>query len=333
MAAPKISITRYDLAMSYQEYSFLAASQGFVGLQVLPAIGVDKKAATYPVIPIEAIKAPITDDKRAPRSGYKRDDFEWDEDSYATDEHGREADVDDAEIEMYGDILEVEQIARNRAVLQTLESYEANVASAVFNTGTWTGAALTTALAKDWTDPTATPVTDVFAAMDKVEDNCFYTPNAAIIQKRTLRAFVQSPQVKDFWKNLAGNDAQMPAHAELFKLIFGLDKVISPGSLKNTANLGLDAVIDRIWNKRMVMICRISDNRDVSGMDPRIGNTFMWDEQNISIPGLSDTQMAMIIEEYREEKRRGGVIRNRCNYGLKIMQKQCGHLLTNVMPA
>ena len=46
--------------------------------------------------------------------------------------------------------------------------------------------------------------------------------------------------------------------------------------------------------------------------------------------GAEGEDLGVIVEEYREESRRGGVIRARGDYQLKILHPQAGHLLQGV---
>ena len=49
-----------------------------------------------------------------------------------------------------------------------------------------------------------------------------------------------------------------------------------------------------------------------------------------SLPGADDGESSLIVEEYREESRRGGIIRARNKRVVKILHAEAGHLLTAV---
>src|SRR5689334_21445185 len=111
MGAPITAITRLDLSLTYQEFSLLANLKKFIGLLVLPPLGVEQEAADFAKILISSLLGKVEETKRAPRSGYNRDTWEWGKDSYALEEHGVEEPVDDATVERYGDVVRVEQLA------------------------------------------------------------------------------------------------------------------------------------------------------------------------------------------------------------------------------
>jgi len=117
MAVPTTAISRFDLGMSYTEFSLEANRRKFIGLKVLPPVGVSQESANFRRLNVESfLKKPETT-QRAPRTGYARDTFTWAQDSYAVQEHGVEEVNDDAENEMYGDIVRGEQVSEAFDVL------------------------------------------------------------------------------------------------------------------------------------------------------------------------------------------------------------------------
>ena len=65
--------------------------------------------------------------------------------------------------------------------------------------------------------------------------------------------------------------------------------------------------------------------------EPCVGRTFLWNEENAGVG--TDEELAVIVEEYREEGVRGSVIRARNDRDIVIMYKEAGHLLSNVIDA
>jgi hypothetical protein len=334
MAAPSVAITRLDLSFSQAEFHLRMNRQGFVGLQVLPPVLVAKPSADFVVIPTKALLTPIEDTARAPKTGYRRSDFEWEKDSYATQEHGVEEVVDDATIEMYGDVLRTEQIHAERAINRLLQTLEHQAAQAVFNTSTWTGSALTTAVSTPWSNQgSATPIDNVDAAIEKVEDNCGHRANAILLTGRTLRKWSRTAQVKDQWKAVFGDDTPIPALAQVMRQLHEFEFVFVADGYKNSAKPGQEPTLTRFWDPSMVMVFHHSPNGDqLEDPLPSLGRTILFQEQVAALPGVDDAgEGAIIVEEYREEARRGGVIRARFNYQQKILRPEAGHLLTNVL--
>ena len=219
MGAPSTAITRLDLSLTYQEFNIIANLRRFIGLRVLPPLGVMQEAAEFPKIVIASLLTKIEDTQRAPRSEYNKDSWEWTKDSYVVSEHGVEETIDDATVERYGDVVRSEQTAVIRGVNRVLQRLEYDVAAAVFNTGTWTGSALTTAIASGahWNNATQTtvdPIADIDAAHDKVSASCGEDANTLVLTKKGFRALIRTSRVESLLKYdasdllLATNDGQ-----------------------------------------------------------------------------------------------------------------------------
>src|SRR5689334_15794477 len=102
MASPRTAISRFDYSLSFSEFSNYLNRQKFIGHLVFPPIYVEYQSAAFRHLPAEAMITPIEDTTRAPKSGYKRDDYEWVTTSYLTEEHGVEEATDDRQLKMYG---------------------------------------------------------------------------------------------------------------------------------------------------------------------------------------------------------------------------------------
>lgn len=334
MASPSTAITRFDLSMGYSEFNLLASRKGFIGLQVLPAIGVAKDAASFAKINVEDLLRKAEETERAPRAEYRRDAFQWTSDSYDCKEHGVEEVVDDLLIERYGDIIKAESIAQERAIDRILRKLEYDIAAAVFNTTTWTGASLTTAVTTAWTTAaTATPIDDVDAAIEKVVTSSGMRPNTLILSDYALTAFKRTSQVEDLLKYSGRDDPKNLGVISGLKELLDLDKIIVARGMKNTADEGQSASFSRLWSATMAMVCHTKDDGmdgDLESMDPCIGRTIFAAEGNAAVPGADDGEASLFVEEYREESRRGGVIRARNKRHVKILHAEAGHLLTNV---
>ena len=332
MASPTSAINRFDLSLSYAEFNAEANRRGFVGLKALPAIGVGKDHATFSKMPAAAFLAPIEDTVRAPKGGYRRDDFEWETDSYATEDHGVEEVLDDRTIRMYGSEIRAETIHRNRAINRVLMAFENAIAAAVFNTGTWTGDSLTSAATAKWDVPaSAVPVDDLLAATEAVEATCGETPNTLIITKLALRKARRTEQFIGELKYSGKDDPKDLGAIEGLRTYFQLSNILVANGFKNTADKGADATLSRLWNTTMAMVCHVSNSGDIEDPTPTVGWTVMWNEENASIPGAEDTEPGLIMEEYREENVRGSILRARMDRGIKILHPEAGHLITGIL--
>lgn len=344
MAAPSSAITRLDLSISYGEFSLLANQQKFIGLKVLPPLAVEQEAASFAKIKLESYLSKVEDTERAPRGTYSRGDWDWTTDSYDVTEHGVEEIVDDAIVERYGDVVRCEQMATVRAINRILSRLEYDIAAAVFNTSTWTGASLTTAVSTAWTTAsTADPIADIDAAHEKVNTGCGQDANTMILTKKGFRSLIRTSRVEGVLKYNAaeillalnqGLDANVWAKSSGLCQLLQVDQILIGRGFKNTADLGQTASLSRMWDDTMAMLCVVHDdglNGDLENPMPQIGRTIFSVKNNEPLPGADDAGLgSLIFDEYREEQRRGSVFRPRNKRQVKILQAKCGHLLTNV---
>lgn len=324
MGSPKTSLAtlRPDLA-SFEEFDLAMDRQGFIAHRVLTVIDVAKPAGNFGRIKLASLLQ-NRETTRAPGAGYSRGHWEFDDETFATVEHGAEEAIDDNEAAMYAEYFDAEQVSTQRAYDAVLRNAEKRAAAAVFNTTTWTGAALTTAVAGglEWSVPaSAKPITDVLAAKKKVWDGCGLWPNALVISRKVFINLRECAEIVDRIK-YAGfiNPIAANITADALAQVFDLDEIIIAGAAKNTANEGQAAAIASIWSDENAMVCRIARSNDFR--EPCVGRTFHWGGDGGAIDGR--------VETYRDEAIRGGVVRVRHQVQEKILYAQCGHLITNV---
>jgi len=325
MALPSTAITRLELSATFSEFDLAVNRKKFIGPRVFKPVLVGIQAADVGKIPLEALLE-TADDSRAPSGEYKRGDFEFTKFSYATDEHGREEPLDDRTLKIYRDIFDAEAIHSQRAMDIVLRNLEIACAAKLYDTAVWTGATLTTAVAVEWsTVATGVPITNIKAAKQRVRDNCGLEPNALVCNQLQFENAMATDQVVDRLKYWGGDDPKNLNEATAAAL-FGLEHIIVAGGIKNTAKKGQSAAISRIWSDEYVMVCRVAETADPQ--EPCIGRTFMFSEENAGVG--SDEELAIIVEEYREERVRGSVIRARNDRDLVVMYPEAGHMLSNI---
>lgn len=322
MPAPSsaLSTLRPDLGTFFQ-FDPEMDRNGFIGSLVLPVVESQKASGTFGKISLAALLANRTTN-RAPGTGYARQNWEFTPASFACEEHGAEEPIDDREAAMYADYFDAEAVATMRARDVVLRNYERRCNDLIFNTGTWTGASLATSVSVPWTTiATATPLTDVEAAVQKVYDNSGLRANALVLSWKAFRAVRRCAQILDLVKYNGLMDVRSGnITAEAMAQCFGLEKVIVGGASRNSAIEGQTGTAAQIWTATMAMVCRVSDSADMR--DPCIGRTIHWGEDGSSIGGT--------VESYRDETVRSDVIRCRMDTDELVMYTQAGHLLTAV---
>jgi len=333
MGSPSTAITRLDLSISYAEFALAAARKGYIGLQVMPAIGVDIEAADFAKLAVAELTSNVETTERQPKATYSRDSFQWTTDSYAVQEHGVEEVVDDATIERYGDILRAEVIHTQRAIDRVLRRLEYDIADLAFDSTT-TFSSYNTAASTAWTTrSTATPVEDIDDAIESVIGQCGMRPNALVLSDYALTEMTRTAQIQDLLKYSGQDDPKMLRAISGLKDLFDLDYVLVGKGNYNSAIRGATASFSRFWDATKAGVYCVNNDGmqgDLESPTPNVGRTIFSTSGNAAVPGVGDGEDSLIVEEYREEARRGGVIRARNKRQVKVIHAAAGHVITGV---
>jgi hypothetical protein len=263
----------------------------------------------------------IPNTRRAERGLYHRDDWEYKDDKYATDEHGLVEFVDDRERERIEGIysaMDVDEIATKRGEHRILLAQEKRIADKVMDTGTFANEAVGT----PWsTLATATPTADIADCKNDIRQACGLLPNALIIG---YDVFENLTRCQDITSELVYTDpmSMNSIEAQIQKLaaIFKLQYVFVGGAIMNQANRGQEFSPKDIWPSDKAMLATVSGG----GPDlrqPCLGRTFMWTEDGDGNP---------TVEVYREEPRRSDAYRIRHDVDEKFIMTGCAKILTGL---
>lgn len=303
------------------QFDLEADRRGFIGLRVMPVVESDIAGGTYGKITLESLlQTPQVG--RSSNGGYNRGSYKFTDENFATKEYGLEQPIDERTAKMYRRFFDQDMLALKLAVDGVLRAAEARYAAAIFNTTTWTGATLTTAVGTPWsTVASAVPITDVEAAVRKVWNGTGIWPNALVIARETFRNLRLNSQVLD---RIAANGAgdrikASDVTAEMLAQVFDLDQVIVAGGAKNTANEGQTRSISPLWSRNMAMVCVVASPGDTIET-PCIGRTIHWAEDGSQIGGT--------VETYDSNEVRGRIVRCRHEVQEKVTYAEMGHLLT-----
>ncbi len=317
-----LATLRPDLGASFMEFDLEMDRRGFISQRLLPVLDVEKSAGVFGIIPIEQLlKARNVD--RAPGGGYSRGQFTFDDVAFATSERGTEEPIDDREAALYSNYFDAEQIATIRAYDAVLRAQERRVADLVYNTTTWTGSSLTTAVVNEWDDANnATPISDVEAAVRKVYDGTGLWPNCLVINRRVFRNLRNCLDIIERISSTGAGSATKPSDITpaMLAQCFDLENILVAGSSKDSATEGQASTPTQIWSDEYAMVCRIATTNDIK--EPCLGRTFHWSEDGSEVGGA--------VETYRDETIRGDVVRVRHDVQEKILYSQLGHLLSNI---
>lgn len=312
---------RADLA-AFFEFDLEMEKRYYIGTKVLPVIEVGLQADNPGKVPLASLLQEV-DTRRNSGSGYNRGSWTFDRFTYATQENGWEEPIDERDEKRYKELLQIDQIAYDRATNFVMKNHEKRVANLVFNATTWTGGDLTTGVNDEWDDfDDAIPISDVEAARLKVYDGSGLWPNALIINKKVFHNLRQCEQIIDRINSAGAGNRSLASDITpaMLAAVFDLDFVFVGGGTQNGAIEGQAAAPGQIWSDEYAMVCRVATTGDMR--EPCIGRTFHWSEDGSAIGGL--------VEEYYSDDVRSRIIRVRHDTDEVIMYPQAGHLLSNI---
>ncbi|MCK6483737.1 MAG: major capsid protein [Phycisphaerae bacterium] len=317
MPSPSASLAtlRPDLGGSLEQFDLAMDAQGFIGLKVMPVLDVAVQAGTFGKIPLAEILK-NRDTLRAPGAAYSRSSWTFQEDSFATVEHGAEEPVDDREAAMYAAFFDAEQIAAVRARDVVMRNFEKRIAALLFNASTFPPTTVT----NGWDDAVnATPIADVEAACQAMWDATGLWPNALIVNRKVFRNLRLCDEVTDKVKAIM---SVLPGdiNEQHLRAAFDLPFILVGGSAKNTAAEGATAAIDPIWSDEYAAVARIATGRDIR--EPCIGRTLHW--------AADGSRIGAVIESYRDESVRSDIIRARFDTAEKLLYAGMLQLLDNI---
>lgn len=322
MPAPSAPATfqRPDLGAAYEEFDLMAHVMGFVGLRAMPMTPVALQAANFSKVLIEQLLNNDRPVKRAPGSGYSRQEMSFTQDNYATEERGVEELLDDRDRAAFGYTgIRFEQLAADRAVAALLRNLEVEIATILQDTGTYSSTGVTT----EWdTHASATPIANVLTARETFKLQGGMYPNAIVMSEKVASNVVQCAEFSDNVKYtqdaspgrlLMGTDVLAKTSAAM-AMAFRIENVIISPAVNNSANSGQSASLADIWNDEYVTLLRVPMTDDIR--ETAFGRTMAFEQ--------------MVVEQYRDEPKRSDVIRARFDVDVKPIHSEMIHILSNI---
>lgn len=153
-----------------------------------------------------------------------------------------------------------------------LVRHEYEVASLLFNTGTFAGYTSAISGNDQWSAyGTSDPVDDVYAGIEAVRQQIGLDANTVTIGQSVFRKLQNHPDILDRIKYTGSNAKPADVTAQALASIFGVDNVFVGKSVYNTAPEGKSASMSDIWAK----YCLISYiNPNPSPMSPSLGYNY-----------------------------------------------------------
>lgn len=254
-------------------------AQGLIADMIFPVVRVDKQSGMVKTYN-QADKFAEVDDKRSPGTEANKITWQVGSEAYYCTNHALKADVT-VEDRANADPAFVRDMEEGRTVFVTDKlqlNWERRVAQKVTSSSNVSTLML---VSSSWTDyAIATPLSDLWAAMDQQEDKIGYRPNRAVFSRPAWRAFSRNDEVinKIFGTAVDGGEkSAAPAQAaELLEL----DNVLVAGGQFNSGAEGGALNLSYIWSNYVLLYYAPS----VPSIDfPSFGYNLRW-----TAPGLAN---------------------------------------------
>lgn len=316
---------RQDLLGAYSSFNW--RSRGLVAGQVLPRLDVSEMAGAYTTIPVDVWTQAI-DTIRAAKAGTSTADWTTGSDTFQLFEMAHKGMVDNLDQRTFQSLENLEAIEAARVAGVIAIHRERLTAAAVFNTTTFATSGVnrtTLAGGAEWDVAAGTPVLNVAAAKQALEDSYGVAANTLIIPSRAVSRLMISTEFKGRYLANYGNGVlpPIPSVANL-QAIFELENIIIPRGRYNTAAPGATPSLSAIWDEDMAMVAYID-----SGPDHRmaqLGRTLTLDG---GVNGQGD-ENGVTIDSWESNDPPGVWIRGRQIIQPKLMATPMGHLITNI---
>lgn len=303
---------RLDLGQAFIEAA--TSPSRFIGTRALRVFRSPVKSGTFSKINRESLlrdRAVL----RASGANYNRDVFEAEDDTFTCKEYGFEVPLGDDERALYASDFDAERAAMMLAADVLLMQQERRIATALFNTTTWTGAALTTDVSAQPWDTASSPVVDhVIDAKDKVRQLTGMMPNALIIgQAQFNNLFKNDDLIGRLQNTVIPTIDQLQSY---MARIFGVDMILVGAAVRNSASEDGTFVAADVWSATYAMVAVVATGDSMS--TPCLGRTVLW---------TPDSPENATVEEYRDEPTRSTIFRVRQTTHEKVIDASFAHLL------
>lgn len=308
-----------DQYLTNLSVAFTQESAKFVADKVFPVVPVQKQSDKYNIYP----KGHFWRDEVAPRPLGGRPNqanFDVESGTYLCEEEGLEYKLDDRLRANADQPLDPDKAGMRLLTEQTMIHRDSDWASSYFAKGVWgtdlkgksSGPGEKEFLQFDQSG--TEPVEFMDEQRDDLGSATGMEPNTLVLGKDVFRVVKNHPEVKDRIKYTQRGIITPELLAELF----GVEKVVIPGSVKNSGEEGVADAIDYIVSRKDMLLVYSAPNPAID--QPSGGYIFAWTGL---IPGATNAQGG-VIERGREELAHSDVFQIRLAYDMKVVAPELG---------
>jgi hypothetical protein len=288
----------------------------FVASSLLPVYGSEREVGRYPKFRIgkgELLKK--ESQKRGATGTYNESEeqFEWD--SYQTQEYGHEKRVDDTVRKQMRDFFDSDMVTAKFCMNKLMLDYEVEAAAAIMDPAVFTAAAAKVNYTENLLDTIDFPF-DLNATIEALTLNG-EEPNTIVMSLSVYNRLKRSKLLQTYlYGHLNTTQGGSNITPSLVAEAFGIPNIVIAKKSYDRGIKGKTDVVP-VWGNTHIWVGEVQGGDFMNG---GAGRTIIWDAD--SEGGLFTT------DQYREEKRRGDMIRVRSNRVIKIVNPNSGRLIT-----
>jgi len=301
-----LATPRPELADAYYQ---MTTAGTFIADKVLPQLAVDTKAGQLEVLARESMGT-MENLVRSPDGSYARTNARIKTINYSCAEIGGEHVVLDGD----GRTISYNRELGAVNILRSLVDLKKEAAASALLFSGWAGTSGNAAVS--WaTAASAKPIDDIVAGINTVLLASGVMPNALIVNPATLQLILGAADTKARFPGAPMISQSMLQQS--IGLLTGLEYVFVGGAVYSSLAEGRTWSGAYVWPSTDVLICRVAaDAGPTNPMAPSTGRTAVWTED----ASLGD----LVIESYRDETRRGQVLRARTTLNQILMDAATG---------
>lgn len=310
------TLLRADIAGVLEDA--LTTDRWFMGAQIAPPLPVDEQAGQYPQIKIN--EANLMRDVAAPRqrgSDYKRITGQLTRGSYETQEFGFEQVIDDDDVadnSRFFDLATRLTLQRTRQLQLRHEKLVRDVAFSpsvfpLITSGTaYTNANITSF---DVADDVENALNEIAGRGENPD-----TRSVAIVPEAVYRRIKASTRLQNRVRGIASTDTQLNLTEAQIADALGVGRVMVLKAREDTSKQGAaSSTIAQIWPNTYIWV-GIVDSGD-NALDSAL-RTLYWSKSTPSV---------FTVEQYREDKVRGEILRVRGHWSIHVANANRGQLI------
>jgi hypothetical protein len=313
------SVPRADISTVLMEA--VAQEKLYVGQLIYPVYPSGREVGRYPKFRIgaaELLKAGkgYGSTKRNETGTYNEISrkFEWD--SFQTEEFGLEERVDDVVARRMESFFDAEVVTGKLLMNSLMLDYELEIAAKTFDSPTFGDTNAVVAYTEALKDTVDVPQ-DINAMLERMT-LLGEVPTSLILSLKLWNYIRRTKLLQTYvYGYLNVNQGGSQITEQMFANVFGLQEVIIAKKSYDTTLKGVPTPICvPVWSNDWLAVLRRADGDFMNG---GVGRTIIWDSD---APGGLFTS-----ESYRDEKRRGNMLRVRSNRVIKTISPNCVQLL------